>query len=288
MPNSNERILAACGATVGLMGLPALCYVLAELGPAARIKCYSYLGLEILAKYAAAAVLGLLLGAEAVHLLRPSVTRYRTGRLAGGAVLGAVVGLVVQAGLLRAGRAMGLGSSWPTDAVTLTCVGFFAWVGAVLFYKPSAAPWPRRLPWVRFAALFVFLAIISIPHLRAFPAHASIAERDAWARRHVREYASLVRIVASVPEVVADVGRITAVAPTSNDRHVYARTMNGDEMRFALDIVGGKGAGVFRAVCTVMGDVTVEWEEGRWIFGGKETPIPASPAPFRLPQPRGR
>jgi hypothetical protein len=67
-----------------------------------------------------------------------------------------------------------------------------------------------------------------------------------------------VQIVASVPQVFADVGRIGAVAPTANDHHVYARTMDGDEMRFALDILGEKGAGVFRTSCTVMGNVTEE------------------------------
>jgi hypothetical protein len=218
-----------------------------------------------------------------LHIIRPSAVRYRSGLLAVGAVLGVVTGFAVAMVLATALRAMALAPARLSMAVVLTCTVLFAWSGAALFYRPSTVPF-RRLPWLRLAGLLLFLVAISIPNLHPFPARGSIAEREAWARRNVSNYAGLVHIVAAVPEVVADVGRIVAVAPTANDRHVYAKTMNGDEMRFALDVVGDKGSGVFRVVCTVLGNITVDWSDSRWVFGGRETRIPQSPAPFSRPE----
>lgn len=130
MGSFRERALAASGAVAGMMGVPALCQVLDDLGPAGGVQCYSYLGLETLAKYVAAAVLGLALGAEMLHIVRPSAVRYRSGLLAIGAILGVVAGFAVAMFLATALRAMGLATARLSMAVVLTCTVLFAWSGA--------------------------------------------------------------------------------------------------------------------------------------------------------------
>jgi hypothetical protein len=266
-----EPVLAATCAFAGMIALTTLYSFLEDLGPAGRVQLHSYLGLEAAARYAVAAALGLLLGSEVLYAFRPKA-RFYEWRLALGALLGAMTGLVLLLVLGYVAQALGLvfaGSSAPI--VSLCISGFLAWVGAVYFHRPRAQP-SRRL---RLLVLLVFIVVIALPHLRAFPAHGSLAERDAWARRRVPGYAALVHIVTSIPQVESDVGSVVAVAPTAEDRHAYGREMNGDSLRFALDVVGTRNAGVFHVRCMVMGTTAFEWSEGRWASGGRETAIPA-------------
>jgi hypothetical protein len=113
--------------------------------------------------------------------------------------------------------------------------------------------------------------------LRAFPASASTAARDAWACAHVAQYRALKRVVAAIPEVQRDVGRIVAIAPTARDQHRFAREMNGDDMFFVLDVVGERGRGTFYVQCTLDEHRVYEWRTGRWLNHGRESRIESVP-----------
>jgi hypothetical protein len=90
-------------------------------------------------------------------------------------------------------------------------------------------------------------------------------------------YSALARVVASVPEVQRDVGRIVTIAPTAQDQHRAAREMNGDDMRFALEVIGERGRGTFFANCTLDDHTIYDWSSARWRFGGREQSIPRPP-----------
>lgn len=165
--------------------------------------------------------------------------------------------------------------------VLVACV-----LGAALGSEARRFAEPERVrpaPRIKLALLLLWIGWCLVPHFMAFPAGASMAERDAWARSNVKEYAGLVHAVARIPEITRDVGRIREVAPTSADQHVFAREMNGDDLRFALDVAGEKGSGVLRVECTIMGDAVLDWRSGTWTFDGKETVVsaPAKPLPRR-------
>jgi hypothetical protein len=141
--------------------------------------------------------------------------------------------------------------------------------------KPRAASrWRTRLQWSAGALLFAW---VLWPQLLAFPAHADVAARAAWARRHVRHYAALARVVGALPEVRSGAGRIVAIAPTGRDKHVFAREMDGDDMNFALEVVGEHGTGTFVANCTLDDFTVYDWRSGTWTFAGHTTRIDSVP-----------
>ena len=205
------RLVSGLAAIVGMIALPALCFALRSVGPAARVVFFDYLPFEELAIAGAAAALGASLGPPAARGLRLLPLR--------------------------------------------------------------AAARPR----LRLIGLALLLSWIALPQLRAFPASASAAERDAWARARVRHYAALTRVVAAVPEVQRDVGRVVAIAPTGGDAHRFAREMNGDDMLFVLEVVGERGRGVFHADCTLDDHRVYGWNPGRWLSRGREQRIDAVP-----------
>jgi hypothetical protein len=133
----------------------------------------------------------------------------------------------------------------------------------------GAPPRERRRPWIKLMLLGLLLAWLVRPQFGAFPAGAGIAERDAWARSNVREYPGLARVVTGLPEVTRDIGRVVALAPTAHDKHQYWREMNGDDLRFTLEVVGEHGSGTFHADCTLDGNRVLEWRAGAWTYGGK-------------------
>lgn len=137
--------------------------------------------------------------------------------------------------------------------------------------QPTAAP--RLRPTARLVALGLLMSWLALEHVRAFPASASVAERDAWASARVSKYVALKRVVAAVPEVQRDVGRIVAIAPTARDQHRFAREMNGDDMFFSLDVIGQRGSGLFHVQCTLDEFRVYDWRPGRWLFHGRESQI---------------
>jgi hypothetical protein len=142
----------------------------------------------------------------------------------------------------------------------------------------------HRTPKLRLVALGILLAWVALGQLRAFPASANALERDAWARAHVPQYRALKRVIAAVPEVRTDVGRIVAIAPTATDQHRSAREMNGDDMFFALDVIGERGAGIFYVDCTLDEYRVYQWRSGRWVMRGRESRIES--VPDHVPQAR--
>jgi hypothetical protein len=131
----------------------------------------------------------------------------------------------------------------------------------------------RGLPRWRLAGLGLLLGWIGQAQLSAFPAAASVMERDAWARAHVPQYGALKRVIASLPEVHRDVGDIVLMAPTASDEHRFAREMSGDDMMFSLEVIGQRGRGVFYADCTLDQWRVYEWRSGRWVAKGHEQRI---------------
>jgi hypothetical protein len=138
---------------------------------------------------------------------------------------------------------------------------------------PPGNLWRRwqRLQWIGLALLGAWVAL---SQLRAFPAAASAAEREVWARARLPMYGALARVVGSVPEVQRDVGSISSIAPTADTQHRAAREMNGDDMHFSLDVIGERGSGVFQVDCTLDDYAIYDWRSARWIFQGREQQIP--------------
>jgi hypothetical protein len=153
-------------------------------------------------------------------------------------------------------------------ALFAAAVGAALGAGVPRWLRRPADGAPRRLPRMRLAALALLAVWVAWPQLFAFPASADLHARDAWARAHVPRYAALTRVVAALPEVQRDVGPVRAMAPTANDAHRSARTMDGDEMRFTLEVAGERGRGTFNADCTLDESRIYEWRAGRWTFDG--------------------
>jgi hypothetical protein len=130
-----------------------------------------------------------------------------------------------------------------------------------------------RFPVAKLLLLGLVVIYGLIPQLRAFPATGVLAERDAWARGHVREFPGLVRVVKALPIVARDLSRVVQMAPTGQGKHSFAREMNGDDLQFTLEVVGLKGTGTLRVDCTIEGNSLLEWRSGTWAFNGTITSI---------------
>jgi hypothetical protein len=271
-----ERALAALGATSGMIAPQAAWWVLDEFGPPSRVVFHPYLfSPSFLGIFVAGGLVGTALGAELALLLRVSARGYSVVRVAcgclGGGWLASLPGQF--AALMLTGQSPGFTPA--AIAAFFAITGLGGWLGALLFFKATdAAPATgRRPPWARLLALALVAAAIVATQLRAFPSRGTAAERDAWARAHVRQYAALAGIVARIPVVVGDVGRVTSIAPTAGDRHSYASEMDGDELHFTLEVIGERGSGVFFADGTIEGDWIVDWRSGRWSSGGRTVPV---------------
>jgi hypothetical protein len=264
-----ERALASLGAMLGMLALPILYQLSTSFGPAARVVFYAYEPAEGVGQVLFAGLVGVSLGAEAYRPFLPRGRSYSAIRVAAGCLLGLAAGAAagVVLGLLVVPNPFAFGA-------VLICSIVGCWYGGFALHKVlDPDPRGRRFPWVRLAALVLLIVWSLAPHFRAFPAHGTLAERDRWARKNVREYAGLVRIVSDIPAVTQDVGRIIDVAPTSRDQHRFGREMNGDDMRFTLEVVGDKGAGTFWADCTISDGRVMSWTSGRWTFHGQTTPV---------------
>jgi hypothetical protein len=260
-----------------MVTLQAIAWMVEDLGPASRVVFRPYLPFPTasLAILIAAAVTGASLGAEVALLprLRGSALRYSVARVACGCVLGSWLAAVPAEIASTWTRGDKLGFDALAMATFLAISGLGGWAGGVLVFKAKDAPGNPRAPWVRLAVLAILSAVIVGTQLGAFPSNGTAAEREAWARANVRQYPGLARIVSGIPEVVSDVGRVATVAPTARDQHSYAREMNGDGMRFTLDVIGERGAGIFVADGTIDEDRITDWRSGVWSFGGRTTEI---------------
>jgi hypothetical protein len=283
MARFRRKILASAGATLGMAVLPAAYVALEAYGPASRVAVREYLPVEGFITAAVALVLGASLGAEAHRFCWPgrgvsSALRLVAGNLAGGAV-----GLTASVGLaLLSSRTLGEATPWRAALLLAGVVAAAACVGGTLMFRAADPPrrWNLGLQ-AKLVAFGLLAAWLLLPQLRAFPARGSLAERDAWARANVPAYPALARVVAECPEVLADVGRVEAMAPTGTDRHSSAQGMNGDDVRFTLEVIGEGGTGTLLADCTLIDGAVLDWHQGRWTFAGKVVRIDSVPARLR-------
>ena len=142
---------------------------------------------------------------------------------------------------------------------------------AVAASDPAAPHRWLRTTQVAFAILGAWIAW---PHIDAFPASGSVQAREAWARSHVPQYATLAALPAKLPLVHDEVGPIRSVAPTGTDSHGCGQSMNGFDMHFALDVIGSRGRGVLKIDCAVNDGAIVEWQSASWQFGGRTVAVP--------------
>lgn len=168
--------------------------------------------------------------------------------------------------------------------ITLCAAVLGAWLGAQLprWFRPQPLAASGRWPWLKWLAFGLLMGWVGQAQLFAFPASASVSKRAAWAQAYVPQFAALTRVVAALPQVQHDVGRVVAIAPTGADEHRAAREMNGDDMRFVLDVVGDRGSGVFHADCTLDEYSAYDWRAGRWLSHGRESRIER--VPERVPR----
>jgi hypothetical protein len=184
--------------------------------------------------------------------------------------VGIVLGAITAATARRWGASDGLGTAIVLAVTTLGAFG-----GAFVAFKPAeAAPGTSlRSIAVKTVVACAFLAWVVIRQMGAFPSHGDIAQRDAWARGHVREYPGLARFASQLPVVIADLKEVVAVAPTGPEQHFYARDMDGDAMRFTLDVVGETGKGTLWVNATFTEGNLFAWRGGRWTFNGVTIPV---------------
>jgi len=276
------KALASLATVLGMLLVPAAYQMLETYGPSSRVVFYEYLPLPGAADYLLAAGLGAWLAARAYRRFS-SHARYSTARLIAGCLLGSGIGLALVA-VSMLGSAP---SHWMNARVLLVIVSVVpvvaGWCGGIVLFK-STEPDARdpRFPWLRPSAAVFVIVWLLIPQFRAFPDEGTVAEREAWARKHVRQYASLERTVEQVPLVAENVGHVIRIAPTAHDKHTAAQDMNGVAMNFTLEVVGEKGSGILHAHCTVDGDTVFDWQPATWSFNGKTTEITTVPNLLRV------
>ena len=269
--------MVSLATTAAMIALPCGYALLSHFGPSGRVLFRPYLPTD-LGEWLLASVVGALLGAEAPRLLRPSSRDYAPLRLSLGVWLGACAGILGAIVL-----AVVLPNEWLSLTVWIAAGSVLVTVGGtggglIAFKHVADQTVPRRLPAAKLALLGLIVVLSLAPQLCAFPARGTLSERDAWAREHVREYPGLVRIVKTLPTVTQDLGRVIQVAPTGDDKHSFAREMNGDDLTFTLEVVGDNGTGTLRADCTISGDQVLDWRSGTWRFNGKVTRIHSVPS----------
>jgi hypothetical protein len=276
-----DRALPALGAALGAYALPAAYLLLDEYGPASRFQYWPYLPLEGAGKAFAGAVLGALGGCALVAAARPSAPRQRAWLVPVLALAGSAAGFAAAiAVLIATGGHLGEGHAAAAGAVLVASLAG-AWAAGVAGFRAEPEG-VARPPWRRRALLVVLTAFatwIAAPQVDAFPARASIAQRDAWTRRHVRGYPGLTRLVARIPAVRGDVGDVVEIAPTATDAQSHATTMDGDDMRLALEVVGSRGRGTLRVESTFDGPQMMRWEPAEWSFGGRVSTLDVAALP---------
>lgn len=268
-----QRLGAALLASVAMVGAAGAVWAYDTFGPEPRIVFYPYLpSFEPTGHVLAAGLAGLALGADARMRLFPGEPRYSARRLAVGCLVLGIAGALVGGFAALAAHVSAAGASMAT-VLAFAVLGGGCGGLATFRTTESAARSKLPFPAARVGALCLVAFWVAASKRDTFPLGGTVAERQEWTNEHVREYAGLVRVASNVREIVADVGAVVAVAPTSTDRHVFARTMDGDDMKFTLDVVGEKGRGLLRAHATLSEGQIVRWDEGLWTFDGRNRPI---------------
>jgi hypothetical protein len=256
--------------------VPSAYLALDSYGPSSRVVFYDYLPFQGGFDFLLAAALGAWLGARCFRLLRPG-RHYSSIRLMVGCFLGGALGLIV-AGPLVLGTAFATGVYQTILLVTAAIIpGVGAWWCGMMMFRWTELAKRGWIGWLP-AVIAVTVAVWLIhPQLAAFPEHGTVAEREAWARLHIRQYMSLTRTVEKIPLLGESVGRVTAIAPAAGHQHVTAQTMDGMEMNLVLDVVGDGGVGVLHVDCRIDGDTVFDWQPATWTKDGLTTEISTVP-----------
>jgi hypothetical protein len=271
----SEKALASLAATSGMLLLLCAYWTLDSYGPASRVVFYEYLPFQSGLNNLLAAFLGTWLGARGYRLFRPQI-RFSGARLVAGCLLGAFLGLVLAGILLFTSLWTGIpGAATFAIGVTLPAVGAW-WCGAVLFRPGGPATLGRR-GWLASGAAALIGVWLIHPQFTAFPSHGNIAEREAWARLHIPQYADLARTIENIPVIEDSIGRVTAIAPASGVQHVTGLDMDGVAMRLVLDVMGERGVGTLSVNCTIDQNVVFDWQPAIWTASGKTTEIATVP-----------
>jgi hypothetical protein len=270
-----EKAWASLASTGGMVLVSGAYSALETYGPSSRVIFYDYLPFQGARDAVLAATLGAWLGAWGFHLIRSgrhfSITRLMVGCLVGGAL-----GLIVGGILAFSSNAIGI---HPIVAVVSAALapGMGAWLGGIAIFRSTGAKVRSRFHWLPLALAATVALWLILPQFTAFPKHGTVAEREAWARSNIRQYGSLTRTVEKIPLIAESIGRVTTIAPTSGEQHVFAQTMDGVAMKMALEVVGEKGAGTLRVDCTLDGDTVFDWESATWTMDGTTTEISTVP-----------
>ncbi len=202
-----QRTWAALLASVGMVGVGAAVWALDEYGPRSRVVFLPYLPpFGEIAHVLVAAAVGLSLGADAASRLGRDAAPCRPFRLAVGSFVGGLLGIVL--GAIAAAMVHGRwgASDGLVSVIVLAGTTLGAFGGALLAFKQAdaAAGQPPRAIAARAVVACALLAWVIVRQLDSFPSHGNIAERDAWAREHVREYPGLARFASHLPVVMTD------------------------------------------------------------------------------------
>ena len=271
-----DKAWPSLASTAGMFLVPSAYLALDTYGPSSRVVFYDYLPFQGAFDLLLAATLGAWLGAWCFRLFWPR-RQYSSIRLVIGCLLGGALGLIL-AGPLVLGTAFATGVHPNVLLVSAAIIpGISAWLCGISMFRSSQ---PTKRGWFGWLSLAIAMTVVGWlihPQLAAFPAHGTVAEREAWARVNIRQYMSLTRIVEKIPLIQEGVGRVTAVAPAPNHQHVTAQTMDGMEMNIVLEVVGDRGAGVLHVDCTVDGDTVFDWQPAIWTTDGRTTEISTVP-----------
>jgi hypothetical protein len=261
-----------------MVGMGAAVWALDAYGPRSRVVFWPYLPpFGEIAHVLVAAGVGLSLCVGAASRLGRNAVPYRRFRLEVGCCFGGFVGIIL--GEIAAARGHGRWgiSDGLATAIVLAGTTLGAFGGAYLALRRAEGIPGKSPPSIaaRALAACVLIGWVIARQLDAFPSHGNVAERDAWARAHVREYPGLARFASQLPVVIADLKTVVAVAPTGTERHFFGRDMDGDTMRFTLDLLGDSGRGTLWVDATFSEGNLFAWREGRWTFNGVTTPVDA-------------
>jgi len=276
-----DKAWASLAATGGMLLTLLAYWALETYGPASRVVFLDYLPLWDTRNYSVAAALGAWLGARGFRLFRSGMN-YSSARLVAGCLFGGVLGLIV-AGLLMLlvvyiFYVAGIRPSIPlanaaavVSAVIVSAAG--AWLCGIILFRSTEPTRRRYFGWLPLSIAAAVAVWLILPQFAAFPSHGSIAEREAWARRNIRQYVSLMRTVENIPLIQDSVGAVTAIAPASGVQQVTAGDMDGIMMNLVLDVVGDKGAGTLHVRCTIYEQTVYDWQPATWTMDGTTTEI---------------
>jgi hypothetical protein len=274
-----EKACASLASTAGMFLVPCAYLALETYGPSSRVVFYDYLPFQGVFNFVLAATLGAWLGARCFRLVQ-SGRHYSIIRLMVGCLLGGALGLILASPLV-------LGAPDGTGIISIVLLVSAAiipslgawWCGMLMFRstQPTKRDWLGWFPLGAAAAITLWLVH---PQFSAFPEHGTVAERETWARLNVRQYMSLTRTIAKIPQIQESVGRVTSIAPASHEQQVTGPTMDGMEFNMVLDVVGDRGVGVLHVRCTIDGDLVFDWQSGTWTTNGWTIEISTVPNLF--------